>query len=233
MSKDEWRQRIWRALEDSGAALFPGARGRIPNFRGAKAAAEQLAATAEWKRARTLKCNPDSPQKFVRLLALKQGKIVYVAVPRLRELRCFLELDPKRISSTASAATIGGAAEQGRPVHPRDMPPIDLVVCGSVAIDRHGNRIGKGGGYSDLEFAIGRQLGFIGASTPIATTVHPIQLVAGPLPVTSHDFSVNLAATPEDVLRFERGPRPRGIVRAHLMPSLIESVPILRELGYR
>ncbi|HME92550.1 MAG TPA: 5-formyltetrahydrofolate cyclo-ligase, partial [Myxococcaceae bacterium] len=182
---------------------------------------------------RAIKCNPDSPQKFVRLLALKQGKIVYVAVPRLRELRCFLELNPKRISSAGAAATIGGAAEQGRPVHPKDMPKIDLVVCGSVAIDRHGNRIGKGGGYSDLEFAIGRELGFIGPSTPIVTTVHPIQLVEGTLPVTSHDFSVDLAAMPEEVRRFERGRRPRGILRSHLTASLVESVPILRELGYR
>lgn len=26
--------------------------------------------------------------------------------------------------------------------------------CGSVAVNRHGGRVGKGGGYSDLEFAL-------------------------------------------------------------------------------
>src|SRR5262249_55834144 len=130
-SKQSWREQIWRALEKSGAALFPGARGRIPNFKGAKDAALQLGATPEWRAARTLKCNPDSPQKPARALALKEGKTVYVAVPRLREARCFLELDPRRISRIADAVTIEGAARLGRAVHPRDMPRIDLVVCGS------------------------------------------------------------------------------------------------------
>jgi 5-formyltetrahydrofolate cyclo-ligase len=231
-SKQRWREKVWRALEESKAALFPGARGRIPNFRGAKEAAARLALTPEWRRARTLKCNPDSPQKPVRALALREGKMVYVAVPRLRETRCFLELDPARIPNAAAAATIEGAARFGRPVHPRDMPDIDLVVCGSVAVDRQGGRVGKGGGYSDLEFALGRELGFVRARTPIATTVHPLQLVAGPLPMTKHDFAIDLAATPEELLRFMPRARPSGILQADLTRDLYESVPILRELGY-
>src|SRR5262245_50073060 len=82
--KQEVRERIWRALEDSGDALYPGTFGRIPNFKGADAAAERLARTEEWRRARVLKCNPDSPQRPVRLRALRDRKIVYMAVPRLR-----------------------------------------------------------------------------------------------------------------------------------------------------
>ncbi len=231
-SKQRWREQVWRALEESKAALFPGAQGRIPNFRGAKEAAERLAATPEWRRARTLKCNPDSPQKPVRALALREGKTIYVAVPRLRETRCFLELDPARIPNAAAAATIEGAARFGRPVHPKEMPEIDLVVCGSVALDGQGRRIGKGGGYSDLEFALGRELGFVHERTPIATTVHPLQIVAGPLPTTKHDFAVDLAATPDELFRFKPRARPSGILRSDLTRDLLESVPILRELGY-
>jgi 5-formyltetrahydrofolate cyclo-ligase len=30
------------------------------------------------------------------------------------------------------------------------LQPVDLVVCGSVAVNREGTRVGKGGGFSDL-----------------------------------------------------------------------------------
>jgi 5-formyltetrahydrofolate cyclo-ligase len=77
--KQRVRDEIWTRFEDSGEALFPGARGRIPNFRGAAAAADRLAATPEWRRAKVLKCNPDAPQRPVRLRALREGKVVYMA----------------------------------------------------------------------------------------------------------------------------------------------------------
>ena len=111
-TKQQIRESVWERLERSGAALFPGARGRIPNFRGAVQAADRLAATPEGRRARTIKCNPDAPQRPVRLRALREGKTVFMAVPRLREVRCFWKLDPRSIASgdMAAAATIRGAA---------------------------------------------------------------------------------------------------------------------------
>jgi hypothetical protein len=47
---------------------------------------------------------PDSPQRPVRLRALKEGKMVYMAVPRLRELECFIELDPSRLGRNIKQA---------------------------------------------------------------------------------------------------------------------------------
>ena len=154
--KQPIRDRIWTLMEERGAAAFPGARGRIPNFVGASAAADRLATLDEWRRARVIKCNPDAPQRYVRLRALREGKVVYMALPRLREARCFWELDPRRLRDLRAAASIGGAAKMGRAVDPRDLPHIDLVVAGSVAVARSGARVGKGGGYSDLEFALPR-----------------------------------------------------------------------------
>ncbi len=155
VAKQDFRQRIWRLLEERGAARFPGARGRIPNFVGAEAAAERLADLPAWQRAGALKANPDSPQLPVRTRALKDGKVVFMAVPKLAEPRAFVLLDPARISGNLlTAASIKGAMKQGRPVLFGQMRRIDLVVCGTVAANRHGARIGKGGGYSDLEFAL-------------------------------------------------------------------------------
>jgi 5-formyltetrahydrofolate cyclo-ligase len=60
-------------------------------------AADRLAETAEWRNARVIKCNPDAPQRPVRLRALREGRVVYMAVPRLRDKKCFWKLDPSKI----------------------------------------------------------------------------------------------------------------------------------------
>jgi 5-formyltetrahydrofolate cyclo-ligase len=112
------------------------------------------------------------------------------------------------------------------------MPHVDLVVAGSVAVSRNGARVGKGGGYSDLEYALCREVGCIDERTRIATTIHPLQLVRGSLPETEHDFRVDLIVTPDRVLRPRRSRRqPAGIVAEHLTDEIRESVPVLRALG--
>jgi 5-formyltetrahydrofolate cyclo-ligase len=228
--KQRIRERIWALLENERAAAFPGARGRIPNFVGASAAADALAETDEWRAASAIKCNPDAPQRYVRLRALREGKTVYMAVPRLREARCFWELDPRRLRDVRAAASIGGAARFGRPLDPRELPRLDLVVAGSVAVARNGARLGKGGGYSDLEYALCRAAGRIDESTPIATTIHPLQMVRS-VPETKHDFRVDLIATPHEVLRTRRTRRqPMGIIEADLTDEIRASVPALRAL---
>ena len=62
-------------MDREGVSRFPGAEGRIPNFAGAKLAAEKLASHRAWKRARVVKANPDSPQTHGRRLALEDGKL--------------------------------------------------------------------------------------------------------------------------------------------------------------
>ena len=229
------RERIWSRFEESGEALFPGARGRIPNFRGAAAAAERLAGTPEWRRAKVVKCNPESPQRPVRLRALTDGKIVFMAVPRLAKKKCFWKLDPSRLerSELPAAATIKGAARLAKAIAPRELPRVDLVVAGSVAVNRKGARVGKGGGYSDLEFAIGRETGAIDAKTVTATTIHPIQLVDEDLPVTPHDFFLDLIATPEEVIHPVRRRQPVGILPAHLTGAQRKEIPALADLKIR
>lgn len=230
--KQAVRERVWRLLERRGAARFPGARGRIPNFRGAEAAAERLARLPEWRRAGTVKANPDAPQLPVRARALEEGKVVYMAVPRLREARPFLRLDPARLRVSARrAASIRGAADAGRPVRVEDLEDIQLVVCGTVAVNRRGVRVGKGGGYSDLEFGLLVEAGRIGDRTPIVTTVHPLQVLDDPgLPRTEHDFRVDLVITPEEVIRCRRARRPTGILWDHLDERQIQDIPVLRAL---
>jgi 5-formyltetrahydrofolate cyclo-ligase len=101
--KDTLREQVWDHLDESGAARFPfPPHGRIPNFAGADTAAERLAEMDAWQAAETVKANPDAPQLPVRRAALRAGKTVYAAVPRLREPKPFLELDPDTIPPARS-----------------------------------------------------------------------------------------------------------------------------------
>jgi 5-formyltetrahydrofolate cyclo-ligase len=234
-SKDKVRQEIWKAMDREGVSRFPGAEGRIPNFAGAKLAAEKLAAHRLWKRAQVVKANPDSPQTHARRAALEQGKTVIMAVPRLRDPHPFRVLEPKRLTKKAirEAATIKGALRHGRVAAVDELPEIDFVLCGSVAVNLSGARVGKGGGFSDLEYGILIDAGRIDDHTTVATTVHPIQIVRDHLMVTAHDLPVDLIATPRAVIEVERQyQRPRGILWDHLQPPQIREIPILERMGY-
>jgi len=204
---------------------------------GAEAAARRLAEQPEWERAGTVKCNPDSPQLPVRAAVLTAGKLLYVAVPRLASERPFLRLDPERLERQEvlprRAVSIAHAARHGVALGVADMQHIDLVVCGVVAVNPHGVRIGKGGGYSDLELALLVEAGLVDDTTVIATTVHQLQVLDEELPETEHDFRVDLVVTPEGVLRTGARKRTPGLIWEHLEPAKIAEVPLLAELSLR
>jgi 5-formyltetrahydrofolate cyclo-ligase len=234
-TKEQVRRNVWKAMDREGVSRFPGAEGRIPNFAGAKLAAEKLAAHRLWKRARVVKVNPDSPQTHVRRAALEEGKTLIMAVPRLRDTHPFRLLDPRKLSAKQlrEAATIKGALRHGLVVAEEEIPDIDFLLCGSVAVNLSGARVGKGGGFSDLEYGFLIEAGKIDKDTVVATTVHPIQIVREHLMVTAHDLPVDLIATPRAVIEVERQyPRPRGILWDHLQPPQIREIPILERMGY-
>lgn len=234
-TKDQVRRDVWKAMDREGVSRFPGAEGRIPNFAGAKLAAEKLAGHRLWKRARVIKVNPDSPQTHARRIALEEGRTLIVAVPRLRDTHPFRLLDPRKLSQKQKreAATIKGALRHGKVVAEEDMPEIDFVLCGSVAVNLSGARVGKGGGYSDLEYGLLIEAGRIDDHTTVATTVHPIQILREHLQALAHDLPIDLIATPRAVIEVERQyARPRGILWDHLQPPQIREIPILERMGY-
>ena len=109
------------------------------------------------------------------------------------------------------------------------MELIDLVVCGSVAVNRQGARVGKGGGYSDLEFALLTEEKKIGPKTPIVTSVHPLQIVDEEIPMTEHDIPLNTIVTPTEVIEMKSPfPRPRGIYWKLLPQEKIAEIPVLK-----
>jgi 5-formyltetrahydrofolate cyclo-ligase len=232
-AKAALREEVWSALSQAKVARFPGARGRIPNFTGAEAAAGRLAATDEWSKTRTIKANPDAPQWPVRQRALEDGKTVYMAVPRLAGPRPFFLLDPQDlVDPPRQAASIKGASRSARTVDLEELEAVDLVVTGCVAVDAGGARLGKGGGFSDLEFAVASAAGLIGSRTVVATTVHELQILpAGQIPTTAHDLWVDLIITPDRVIRPPRRQRTRGRVQwDELTDDKIAAIPLLGRL---
>jgi 5-formyltetrahydrofolate cyclo-ligase len=229
------RDEAWAAIRAAGAMRFPAPENRIPNFVGAEAAAELLRSTDEWQRAATVKANPDSPQLPVRQRALEDGKTLFMAVPRLAEDKPFFLLDPARLTvKPQQAASIKGAGVHGVPVDVEDLEPVDLVVTGCVAVDPTGARLGKGGGFSDLEHALASEAGLIGPSTVIVTTVHEAQVLdGGRIPMTSHDFRLDLIVTPERVIRCRhprRSTHEPGVRWDELTEEKIGAIPLLQRL---
>ncbi|WP_369077107.1 5-formyltetrahydrofolate cyclo-ligase [Paractinoplanes maris] len=221
---------MWSLLDAHGVSYPLGATGRIPRFSAADVAAQRLAETAAWEAAETLKVNPDTAQFPVRLHALAEGKVVYMAVPYLAGPHPFYFLDPAELGEQApEAATIDGAARLAPSVGFDEMREIDLAVCGSVAVNRNGARVGKGGGYADIELALLVEAGLITARTVLATTVHELQVVHEELPETAHDFRLDVIASPVEVVRCGSPYRPSGIYPSHLTSSKIASIPILRD----
>jgi 5-formyltetrahydrofolate cyclo-ligase len=226
-AKRQIRDHIWALLERHHA-VDPGVFGHIPAFVGADSAAIRLATLPTWQAARVIKANPDRAQLPTRVQALEAGKTVYMAVPNLATARPFYLLDPARLPTPAAqAASHQAAATLATTVTIDEMPTLDLVVCGSVAVNADGTRVGKGAGYSDLEFALLTEAGLIDAHTTIVTTVHSLQVVDGPLPETSHDFRVDAVITPETIISCTGGRRPKGVIWEHLTEDKIAAIPVL------
>lgn len=211
--KKSIRERIWRLMEERNIARFPRpVYGRIPNFVGAEKAAERIFRTSIWRKARVIKANPDSPQQPLRARALLEGKTLIMASPRLK--KGFILLDPNEIpfSKRIYASTIKGAFMYGKIIPLDKIPEIDLVVTGCVAVDLKGGRLGKGGGYAELEYAILREIGVVNDNTPVVTTVHDVQIVDH-IPMEEHDLTVDIIATPTRIYHITPRPRkPKGII---------------------
>ncbi len=235
-SKAEARRIAYEGLHRARAARFPfPIEGRIPNFKGAEAAARKLRQLPAYQQARMLKVNPDAPQLPIRAMALADGKTLYLPSPRLRG--AFLRIRPEDVPAgeERKAASLSHAHRYGREICLRELqedlqksPGIGLIVCGCVAVSPKGARAGKGEGYSDLEYALLRELGH--SHIPVVTTVHPAQIIAG-LEPEAHDLSVDYIITPDEVI--ETGspyPKPEGIVWELLPPERLKEMPVLAEL---
>jgi 5-formyltetrahydrofolate cyclo-ligase len=105
---------------------------------------------------------------------------------------------------------------------------VDAIVTGSACVTVRGKRCGKGAGYSDLEFAILRELGH--DPVPVATTVHDVQVVED-FPVDSNDLPLSAIVTSTRHIGIEHPLQaPDRIHWDQLSETDLTAMPILLEL---
>jgi 5-formyltetrahydrofolate cyclo-ligase len=195
-AKEYLRKNIWDLMESDGIAQSP-CHGRIPGFHGSARAAELLRNTKEWNDAEIVFVSPDTALKMVRENALFDKKLLIMASPKLQKGYILIEPDHTE-GREREASSIAGALKYGSKVE--IFPTIDMVVEGSVAVDVNGGRLGKGGGYGDVEISYLQDMKVINPETPIVSIVHEIQVIKI-VPMESHDQKINMIITPEMVLR--------------------------------
>lgn len=236
LTKAEARRLAYEGLHRARAARFPfPIEGRIPNFTGAEAAAKRLRELPVYRKARALKVNPDAPQLPIRAMALADGKRLYVPSPRLRG--AFLRIAPGAVppGEERKAASLSHVQRYGEEITLRELQEaiergdgIDLIVTGSVAVTRQGARAGKGEGYSDMEYAILRELGH--SHVPVVTTVHRAQILPD-FERQEHDLSVDYIVTPDEVIETRTPfPKPKGIDWERVGDDKLQAMPVLAEL---
>lgn len=237
-AKDVIRAEVWDRLVAAGVGIGP-VHDMIPTFAGADLAAWHLSQHPAWGSARVVKTNPDHAQTPVRIRALHEGKVVYTPVPYLTAEFPYLRLDPARLASQGIsielAATPQGFLQHGQRVEFEEIEPLDFCVVGSVAVSRAGGRTGKGAGFADLETGIFRALGLITDATPMATTVHSLQLVPeSAVVIEAHDTPLDLIATEQRLIYTHSTlPRPGGVDWPRVRPDQFAAIPFLAALRDR
>ena len=228
--KEKIRNTIWKLLEDKKVATFPfPVRNRIPNFVGSREAARKLAELKIWKDSKTIAVNPDAPQKPIREIALKERKTLVMSTPRLK--KGFLLVEPRQTIDFGFASTIKGAFKFGKLVNLDEIPLIDLFVVGSVAVNLEGLRIGKGEGYSEIEWALLRTKNKVSENVPIVTTVHELQIVDINFSYMLYDLPLDIVVTPNRVVWIKRKiKKPDRIYWDLIDENKIKEIPILRKL---
>jgi len=233
------RKRIWDFMEANNVAANPRpVHHRIPNFVNAELTAKQVELLPEFRAARWVKVNPDSPQKEVRAATLRAGKMLLVPQPRLRT-GFFSLLNPDKIEPRryGYAVTQAGVVQYGEPIDLETKIKVDMIVIGSVAVNpENGARLGKGEGFAELEYGMLRLMGAIDDDTPVVTCIHDCQIV-GDIPsekMLCHDVPVDIICTPTRIIRVHdvqrKLPKPKGIYWEKLSPQKLASIRILQQL---
>ncbi|GAB7386270.1 5-formyltetrahydrofolate cyclo-ligase [Bacillaceae bacterium] len=229
-SKEEIRQKIWDRLEKEKLGRFPfPLKGRIPNFKGAEQAARFVMTLPVYKEAKVVKVNPDAPQRPIRTQVLLDGKVLLVPTPRLKA--GFIQVRPAWVprGEEETAASLKHIRKYGKETPLSELPEIDLIVVGSVAVHRDGRRIGKGEGYADREYAILRELG--NPPVPVVTSVHHAQIVEEDFPIGPYDLTVDWIATERGLIRTDSPyEKPSGIFWDQVTEEERREMPVLNEI---
>ncbi|XP_061078516.1 methenyltetrahydrofolate synthase domain-containing protein [Conger conger] len=234
VSKWDIRQKVWDYMEAKNLANFPRpVHNRIPNFKGAERACAHVSTLEIFHRTNEVKVDPDKPLEGARLEVLQAGKTLLVPTPRLRTGLLNKIVPPQGASrkDLRVCSTSQGVREYSVPIGLDAKITVDLVVVGAVAVSEKGYRIGKGEGYSDMEYAMMVSVGAV-KDPVVVSVVHDCQVIDIPENlIESHDLTVDYILTPTRAVRTRcTHPKPQGIIWAKLDRDVLEKIPILKKL---
>ncbi len=187
-SKREVREYVWDLMVKEKLAAFPfPPYGRIPNFVGAADASRQIRKLDAYRKAGCVFSPPDGVLIPFRRLVLADGKILAYSTPHMES---FKMMKP----GTRAKVTIKDLIRGGEPLARK----VDIAVVGSVAVDKKGNRIGKGSGYGDRELAYLRERN---PKILTGTLVHSRQLFEDFSQLAQHhDVQVDFILTEKELI---------------------------------
>jgi 5-formyltetrahydrofolate cyclo-ligase len=192
-NKEEVRQYVWKKIEPF--CDFPSPYGRIPNFRDARKACGRIRELEEYRAAECVFSAPDSVLLRLREIVLEDGKTLLAVLPRMKDFVVLRE----RVKPTIERLKLGKKADlselRGK---------VRIFAQGCVAVDIHGNRIGKGTGFGDMEFQLLKKEGVLAEDALFVVVAHDIQ-VFGDLGYLAeeHDVKANVILTPTRTIRVQ------------------------------
>ena len=241
------REQIWREVDRFVTGPKP-VQGRIPNFKGSKAAANKLVNTIEFQNANVIKVHPSLNAIPLREQVLRHGKTLLVP-PLPGHDFLYFKVMPESVQNHNFnwAAQKRGFNKIGVPLDLKNIPKIDLFVVAATVVSKNGCRAGKGKGYGEVEWGIACELGAVSSSTPVATLVHDVQVVSNErFPsqlMDCHDLPVDIVATPTRLIRCDMAlkdqniklpktclSKPSGIFWNKITANMMEDIGALKSL---
>ncbi|XP_023244890.1 methenyltetrahydrofolate synthase domain-containing protein [Copidosoma floridanum] len=236
-TKQSFREKMWvHMAKEKLTRSFRSLCSRIPFFNGYDEATKRLTELNEYKEAKLLMISPDKPQESVIIASLQQKKEVLIPRPRLLSglfyrVKSAADLPEEEAKDVVVRYDI---KQVQTPInfHSKDLK-VDMLVLGSVCVNKAGYRIGEGEGFVDLEYAILSKMKAVDENTIIVTTVHDCQILDD-LPnelFEPHDVAVDVIITPtQTIVVNPKLKRPNDIIWSNISEKRLERIPILKEI---
>lgn len=184
------------AMQDRDQAISGSEPGRI---------GEQLRRSEAFRKASVIFVTPALVLRQVRMNILTDNKTLIMPSSHLREGFYILKPMVVPFKHISKAVTPAGLTRFGTKLKAADLHAlaVDLVICESLAVDRHGYMVGDGHGFLDLSVAILSAYGAVTEQTMIVTTVLNQQPLIEPLAYDFWDIRAHgiLSATGVEMIR--------------------------------
>ncbi|OXU26478.1 hypothetical protein TSAR_009241 [Trichomalopsis sarcophagae] len=234
-TKQDFRKKVWCHMAEKRLSnSFRSLCSRTPFFKRATEATKRLCELEELKNSKLLMISPD---KFVILLPLKKEKEILIPTPRLfnglfshiKNAAGLPEEESKNVITRNNIRQIESPVNFDTTTDLK----VDMLILGSVCVNRAGYRIGDGAGFADLEYAILSKMKAVNEKTKVVTLVHDCQILDD-LPnelFEPHDVPVDIIITPTQTIFVNpRLPKPTEIIWPAISKRRLAGMPVLGEI---